>query len=198
YNEVWRRGFIKAIGAGPAQIQQARSWGSHASKIVATLRAGHVGDKLTPEDLERIVTWIDINAPYYPTYASAYPGNLSGRSPLDDEQLERLEELTGVPLRSQAAHNANHGPQVSFERPELSPCLSAVREKNPEAYLEALAIIEAGKRMLTTRPRADMEGFVACEVDLRREEKYARRLAIEKRNRAAVRAGERVPDEGEH
>ena len=198
YNELWRRGFIKAIGAGPAQIQQARSWGSHASKIVATLRAGHVGDKLTPEDLERIVTWIDINAPYYPTYASAYPGNLSGRSPLDDEQLERLEELTGVPLRSQAAHNANHGPQVSFERPELSPCLSAVREKNPEAYLEALAIIEAGKRMLTTRPRADMEGFVACEVDLRREEKYARRLAIEKRNRAAVRAGERVPDEGEH
>jgi hypothetical protein len=70
-----------------------------------------------------VVTWIDLNAPYYPSYASAYPDHLAGRSPLDDQQLARLEELTGVPLRRLAGHRSNRGPQISFDRPELSPCL---------------------------------------------------------------------------
>jgi hypothetical protein len=37
------------------------------------------------------VTWIDINAPYYPTYAGgAYRNNPYGRSPLSDAELNRL------------------------------------------------------------------------------------------------------------
>ena len=66
----------------------------------------------------RVVTWMDLNAPYYPSYASAYPEHLAGRSPLADAQLARLEELTGVPLRSLAGHRSNRGPQISFDRPE--------------------------------------------------------------------------------
>ena len=56
------------------------------------------GGALSPEEFDRIVTWIDLNAPYYPSYASAYPDNLAGRSPLDDAQLARLEQLTGCPV----------------------------------------------------------------------------------------------------
>ena len=37
--------------------------------------------KLDPESFDRIVTWIDSNAPYYPSYAGgAFRDNLYGRS----------------------------------------------------------------------------------------------------------------------
>ena len=47
---------------------------------------------------------------------------------------------------------------------------------------------------LAARPRADMPGFVPCETDLKREEKYAAREAAERRSREAIRRGERVYD----
>ena len=46
--------------------------------------------QLDRESIDRIVTWIDINAPYYPEYATAYRDNLYGRSPIDMAQLDRL------------------------------------------------------------------------------------------------------------
>lgn len=195
YNELWRRGFIKAIGAGPSDAQQAYTWGSHASKLVSALRREHCRVKLTPEEFDRVVTWIDINAPYYPTYASAYPENLSGRSPLNNGQLERLEQLTGVPLRQLASHTGNRGPQISFDRPKLSPCLAKISDRKNPDYMEALAIIRAGKEMLARRPEADGEGFQPCPLDQWREEKYLTRQAAEQRSRAAIRKGEKVYDQ---
>jgi hypothetical protein len=112
YNELWRKKMTGAIGAGPAQIQQARSWGSHVSKLVKTLREGHARRHLSKEDLARLIIWVDLNAPYYPDYASAYPDNLAGRAPLDNAQLARLQELTGVPFSELADNGRNRGPQV--------------------------------------------------------------------------------------
>ncbi|MBI3921328.1 MAG: hypothetical protein HY318_07925, partial [Armatimonadetes bacterium] len=69
YSELWRKGFVKVVGAGPAEIQPAYSWGSHASRLIQVLRAGHQGVRLDGESSDRLVTWLDLNAPYYPTYA---------------------------------------------------------------------------------------------------------------------------------
>ena len=195
YTELWRKGYTGAVGGGPAEIQAARSWGSHASKLVATLRKGHNDVKLTPEEFDRIVTWIDLNAVYYPTYASAYPENFTGRSPLDNRQLERLSALAGVPLGGLNGFSASRGPQVCFERPELSPCLAKFKDKEDPQYEEALSIIRAGKEMLARRPRADMEGFQPSETDQRREAKYLARHESEMRNREAIRTGRKVYDE---
>ncbi|UCD52742.1 MAG: hypothetical protein JSW27_08910, partial [Phycisphaerales bacterium] len=186
YNELWRKQYIEAIGAGPADTQPAYSWGSHPSKLVQVIRAGHEDVELTKDEFERIVTWIDINATYYPRYDSAYPENLAGRSPLNNDQIKRLTELTGVPLAKLARYNSNLGPQVSFDRPELSPCLVKIEDPNGPAYAEALAIIQAGKDMLAQRPRADMPGFLACEIDQQRQQKYARQERIEQANRKAI------------
>jgi len=41
YNELWRKKYINAIGAGPHEIQPAYSWGSHESKIIKVILAGH-------------------------------------------------------------------------------------------------------------------------------------------------------------
>ena len=182
YIELWRRQLIRVVGAGPPDTQQARSWGSHASKLIAALRSNpDCGRTLDREGFERIATWIDLNAPYYPTYACAHPDNLAGRSPLNDAQVARLEQLTGVPLSQLAAHQRKAGPQVSFDRPALSPCLERFGDPNDPQYQEALALIRAGQEELARRPEADMPGFVACETDQWRESKYLVRQQTEQR-----------------
>ncbi len=194
YNELWRKKYIKAIGAGPSDIQQPYSWGSHVSKLVDVVREGHYDVKLSSDEFERIVTWIDLNGPYYPRYDCAYPDNLTGRCPLDNEQLKRLTELTGVPFAKLAAHNINTGLQISFDRPHLSPCLAKFEDKNHPGYLEALEIIESGKKMLQQRPRADMPGFEACTIDQQRQLTYTMRQQAEARNRKAIQNGKKLYD----
>jgi hypothetical protein len=190
YNELWRKQYVQVVGAGPADHQPPQAWGSHASKLGRTL-LDRYRDQLTAEEFERIVTWIDLNAPYYPSYASAYPNHLAGRSPLDDRQLARLEELTGVPLRGLAGHHKNRGPQITFDRPELSLCLAGLSDPADPKRVEALALIRAGADQLAECPEADAPGFVPCEVDLWREAKYRARQEAELRNRAAIHAGYR-------
>jgi len=194
YNELWRKRYIRAIGAGPSDIQQPYSWGSHASRLVEVIRDGHNDVELSEEEFDRIATWIDLNAPYYPRYDCAYPANLTGRCPLDDKQLDRLTELTGVPFAKLAIHNKNAGPQISFDRPRLSPCLANFEDTTDPDYVEALRIIEAGMRMLEQRPRADMPGFEACAVDQQRQRDYAMRQREEMRHRRAIRDGRKRYD----
>ncbi len=195
YNELWRRGYVAAIGAGPAAIQQPKTWGSHASRLVDVIRSGHQSILLDAESLDRIITWIDINAPYYPVYATAYPDNPAGRSPLTFDQLSRLTELTGVPFADLTGHETNRGPQISFDRPELSPCLSHAAAKGEEAHEEALAIIRAGREMLRLHPRADMEGFRPCMIDQVRMNFHDTRALIERAIREAIARGEKIYDE---
>jgi hypothetical protein len=194
YNELWRKGYVKAVGAGPAATQQPYAWGSHASELVAVLRAGHEDVELTAEEFDRIVTWIDLNAPYYPYYESAWPSHLAGRSPLDGRQTQRLSELTGVPFGKLADHRQNRGPQVSFDRPELSPCLAPLR--GDRRHDEALAILRAGAEAIRSRPRADMPGFVPAPAHQLRLEKYRERLRVEERNRRALLEGRAAFDAG--
>ena len=180
------------------ETRPAKSWGARRSKLVQVLLEGHPDHddvRLGDGELERIITWIDLNAPYYPTYASAYPDNLAGRSPLDDEQLTRLEELTGVPLRRLADHRNNRGPQVSFDRPELSPCLASIEAGNEAGRLEAVGLIRAGARALAQNPRGDHPDFQACALDQWREAKYRERRAEELIRRAALREGRKVYDD---
>jgi hypothetical protein len=196
YTDLWGLGFLKCVGAGPARVQPAKSWGSHASQLVRLLRAGHPeheGLQLDRESLDRIITWVDLNAPYYPFYESAYPNHGGGRSPLDKTDLARLGKLTGAPFVMR--HGNGVRAQVSFDRPELSPCLQSLDVASAE-YREALALIRKGQAKLQATPRADMENFEPCATDALRLEKYRQRMAMESRNRNAIREGRRVYDGG--
>lgn len=194
YVELWRKGYTGAVGAGPADLLPAYAWGSHASKLVATLRAGHQDVALDAEAMDRIVTWVDLNAPYYPVYASAYPDNLAGRSPLDVRQVRRLADLTGAPFEKLAGHQSSQGPQVSFDRPESSPCLGSLEQDAPEAYAEALEIIRAGAQALAAVPRGDDPEFNPAPPDKARELRYALRQRAGQRARDALLRGDRVYD----
>jgi hypothetical protein len=200
YIELWRKHYIECVGAGPAEIQSAYSWGSHPSKLVQVLRKGHHDVKLTAEELDRIITWVDLNAPYYPTYNCAYPESVSGRCPLTRPQLARLCELVGPPFNWSGEGSpfnsfaSSPGIMVSFDRPELSPCLGKFPDQNDPNYAEALALIRAGKESMASQPEADRPGFVPCAEDRRREEKYAQRRQVEQQVRSAIRDGTRVYD----
>jgi hypothetical protein len=187
-------GFLRTIGAGPAEIQPANSWGARASPLVRLLRHGHNKVVLTPEEIGRVITWLDLNAPYYPNYACAYPRNLVGRSPLDDSELARLKELTGIDFVAQAGFQQLQGPLVSFDRPELSPCLVGAGEPGSQRHEAALALIRTGKQRLHEQPRGDIDGFELCRTDQDREAKYFERQELEQRNRAAIREGRKVYD----
>ena len=189
YMELRRKNLVKVVGAGPPDVQMPYSWGSHASRIIKVLREGHNDLKLDAESFDRIVTWIDINAPYYPSYASAYPNNLYGRCPLNNRQLAALTKLTGKKLTGQ-----HHEPLISFTRPELSPCLAHLKEKGGPPYAEALAIIRAGGQMLAERPRMDTPDAKLHGVDADREAKYQRLDRLQAEARDAIVAGRKYYD----
>jgi len=191
-------GYVKVPGAGPASFIPPYGWGSHRSKLAQVLLKGHNKVKLDKESFDRIVTWIDINAPYYPSYASAYPRNRYGRSPLNGRQMKRLSQLVGINLNDQKSEMRVQ--QVSFTRPEKSPCLARFKDKNDRNYKEALAIIQAGKAQLAKRPRMDMPGAKLVGIEVKREEKYQRLLRAEAEARQAIVEGRKrlERDPGSH
>ena len=182
--------FVKVIGAGPAAVQNPRTWGSSVSRLAEVVLNGH-GDperdaqlKLSQEDKDRIITWIDINAPYYPEYSTPFPNNAGGRSPLTQAQAQRLTQLTGL------SFERNHGSQsninkVWFTRPELSGCLETVAKDSAE-YKEILSIIQSGKAALEATPRPDMPNYQLQECETPVQAKYDRRLEEEKAREAAA------------
>ncbi len=195
YAELRNKGYVHVVGAGPFQVQTPKSWGSHASRLTKVLRDGHgkpeIDEKvhLDPESFDRLVTWIDINAPYYPDYAGgAYRDNPFGRAPVTGPEVQRLSELTGLKLNDRGQFT-----QLSFTRPEASPCLATLGGPSDARYQEALTIVRAGQARLSANPRPDMPGFRNdSPVELKQDEKYQAQLAQEARMRAAIASGERA------
>ncbi|MGL6195118.1 MAG: hypothetical protein ACRC2T_09895 [Thermoguttaceae bacterium] len=196
YTELWKKGFVKGIGAGPAELLPAYFWGSHKSPLIQELRDPKVPEhkdlKLSAEDMDRLITWCDMNGVYYPTYSSANPASHTGRTPLTREQLDRLSQLLGRNFPSEFSFNSP-GVSVSFDRPEKSPALRHLDKDSPE-YKEAVEILQAGKSRIEMTPEADMPGFVPCAKDKEREAKYAFRREVEMRFRNAIENGEKLYD----
>ncbi|MDO4550348.1 MAG: hypothetical protein Q4C96_03755 [Planctomycetia bacterium] len=189
------KNFVKVVGAGPAEVQMPRTWGSYVSPLAKIVLYGHgVPERdaklnLSPEEKDRIITWIDINAPYYSDYSTSMPKNRYGRSPLNSGQTIRLSQLTGIDLNKQG--NAN---QVWFDRVELSPCLKKLNKNTPE-YKEALEIITAGKTALQNAPRNDMPGFqLIVPSEQNAQQKYQERLKEEEYRIQKIIQGEKVYD----
>jgi len=75
---------------------------------------------------------------------------------------------------------------ISFDRPEMSPCLTRLKDQ-PKKYAKALAIIRLGQHRLKECPHADMPGFVPWKRDLRRQGHRDKYLTKEMGARKAIR-----------
>ena len=189
YVELWHKGYVGAIGAGPAGHLTPYSWGSHASKLIGHLRKGHQKVKLNAEEFDRLITWVDLNGPYYPTTCST--GGAGGRSAL---KLGRI--LSPAKLRIEEVFRAEFfkGPMFNLDRPELSPYLSKIDKSNPR-YGMLLEALREGAKRVKERPRGDvMEGLVPHAGDrysLAHRKKYRR---YELQVRQAIRQGRELRD----
>ena len=192
YADLWRKKLVTLAGGGPAAIQGAKSWGSHASKLTKALN-GHEKTLLTDEEKVRLYTWMDLNGTYYPTYDCAFPNNPTGRSPLTDLQLKRLAKLCGLDIKKMMRWNSHPGATISFDRPEISPCLQLLRKGSSE-YKEALSIIRQGNKTLKATPRADMPGFIPSVSDQKRTVRYDELRRTEEAFRKAVQEGRKLYD----
>ena len=194
YIDLYVKKKITVAGAGPAAILQAYSWGSHASLLTKVIDGNHHDIKLTEAEKRVVYTWLDLNAVYYPVYESAYPDNIAGRCPLSDTELKRLGQLTGIDFAALNDYRRKAGPQIAFERPELSPCLDKIRYDQSK-YAEAVALIAAGGERLKSKPNGSIvEGFVACEKDRERTARYEFRQAEERRFMKARADGKKEYD----
>ena len=192
YIDLHLKKIINCIGGGPADIQEAYSWGTHASMLTSFIEPGHYDVFLSKDELERVYTWIDINGPYYPEYESAYPNNHAGRSPLKDEEIKRIEELSGILFKDLAGFTRKLGPQISFERPHLSPLLKNV--KSEEDRQEIIRILDIGMKRLLETPRADMEGFIPCPEHQNKLRNYEQVRAKQVEILSMIASGKKVYD----
>jgi len=71
-----------------------RSLGSHASRLVTVLLEGHYEARLSREEMVRLVTWADANAPYYGSYFGRR--NLIYKDHPDFRPVPTLESASGV------------------------------------------------------------------------------------------------------
>ncbi len=88
YVDLRRKGYVRVVGAGPSQVQMPLSWGSPVSPLAKIVLEGHgIPEvdrqvKLDQEAVDRLLTWIDINAPYYPTTPRAPTATPRSDAPL--------------------------------------------------------------------------------------------------------------------
>ena len=172
YVDLWATGAIQCIGGGPAEIQPAYSWGSHASKLTRTLY-GHGKTNLTDEERDRVITWMDLNAVYYSRYECAYPDNPGGKFFLTDSgaplylafadnvvrrELAGVEGFTGkksphVLRHSLATHLLNRGADLNSIKEILGHSSLAATQVYTHNSFEQLK-----KTYLTAHPRAKNGG----------------------------------------
>jgi len=75
-----------------------RSLGSAASPLIALIREGHYDVKLSQEELVRMITWSDANAPYYGSYFGRR--NLTYRDHPDFRPIPTLQSASGIPPKT--------------------------------------------------------------------------------------------------
>ena len=180
---------VSLVCDGPPGVLPAYSWGSHKSTLMETLLQEHHDVRLTREEFERIVTWIDLNGVYYGEYSSVY----DARNPLSHDDFGRLLQLASFGSPEDLYNFENgHGNQISFTRPERSPILDRIENHESQEYREAFAIIEKGGVELARQPREDMTGpatKVSWQPDIDRSMRYERNVQEETESRAAVLNG---------
>lgn len=194
YVNLYVKKEISLIGGGPADIQQPYSWGSHPSKLTKIIDGNHHGVKLNKREKETLYTWMDLNGVYYPVYESAFDTTMAGRSPLYNHEINELGQLTGINFWNLNHFGRKLQAQISFNRPELSPCLDAIRG-DKEKYNRAVEIIRTGMKRLKQTPRGDIErDLIPSERQQTMLRKYADRLKEEQANNCSIAGSEKRYD----
>ncbi|MBI2300447.1 MAG: PD40 domain-containing protein [Armatimonadetes bacterium] len=182
--DVLTRGWVSWIdtrNGQEANILQVRpkTWGSPASRLTKLLLNGHPDAagkprvELSDVERRRLLTWIDLNVPYYGTYDMAYPDAEGGRRILPEGFEARLSEVYA--RRCAGCHQQAPGQGfVRLGEPDDNDFLAAPlaraaggREscgkpifatRDDPDYRALRGMLEPMAARLAARPRMDMPG----------------------------------------
>jgi hypothetical protein len=162
------------------------TWGSPASRLTKVLLSGHPDEtgkprvSLSDAEVRRVLTWIDLNVPYYSTYEMSDESLEGGRRIYPADLDAKLSE---VAARRCASCHANGVPRAGYlrlTRPEMNDFLAAPLAKDAGGrgacgdvyktpadpdYAALLETVMSAERRLTEKPRMDMPGAVAAECN---------------------------------
>ena len=158
-----------------------KTWGSPRSKLADVVLSGHPDEKGKPRfamdetSRRRILSWIDLNVPYYGSSETAYPEKVGCRQILPDGLESTLADVAS--RRCAACHARGRIPRrdwVRITEPELNPFLVAplarsaggsqkcgkpvFADQSDADYQKILATFAPVTAMLKARPRIDMPG----------------------------------------
>lgn len=111
------------------RLQPPMEWHADASELVMRLRKGHHGVKLDAEDWDRLLTWIDLNAPYHGRWS-----DLNGEAARKLERVRAERRVRYLNLRED--HEDDPLPpveKVAFIPPEPVPA-PAADDPAPEGW----------------------------------------------------------------
>ena len=165
--------FVFANDSSTLPLRPPGYYGSHASKLIEALRTTHADRvRLSPDEFERLVTWIDCNAPYYGTYTYSRKGTIGGRELLTPTIRAGLDDVFARRCASCHASDPERAHRVRFGDVEASPVLLAPLAKaeggtqacgapvfetrdDPDAQ-KLIATLRALAEEIRTNPREDM------------------------------------------
>jgi mono/diheme cytochrome c family protein len=190
----WRSGsryisWISTMNGTETNILQIapKTWGSPQSKLADLVLTGHPDEQgkpmvsLNADERQRILTWIDVNVPYYGTSTTTHQEWPGGRA-LKVPQLAATLKEVGT-RRCAECHKDGPTPgRVRFTNVENNPFLLAPLaksaggteqcgkavfvDKNDPDYQKLLKLFEPITQVLEENPRQDMPGSHRpdCEV----------------------------------
>jgi len=168
YENLTERGYVSFVYPSRSDnlpLRPPKYYGSHASRMVTQMRETHRDrlKEMPSEDFERIVTWIDCNAPYYGTYIYSRPGTVGGRELISPEVRAKLTAV--YDRRCASCHDKDTGrvERISFRNPEASPALLAPLSK------DAGGTEACGKAVFETRDDPDAQALIAALGQLQDE-----------------------------
>lgn len=165
-----------------------KAWGSPRSRLADVLLRGHCDSQgnasfaLSSSEVRRLLTWIDLNVPYYGTSETSHPETPGCRQIYPPELNKVLAEV--AQRRCAECHEGGKFPRPFWTRignPQLNnflvaplareaggsgACGKAVFQSTQDPdYQAILGTFRSVLSDLAQRPRTDMPGAVTAEVD---------------------------------
>jgi formylglycine-generating enzyme required for sulfatase activity len=110
---------------GELAVLMPMEYHANVSELVQMLQKGHHGVQLTDEEWDRIIAWIDLNVPFYGSWADTM--GRDGRGPSDrlENRRELLQQYAGVDWQLEPLPEPPAEP-VSFVLPSEPPATAPV------------------------------------------------------------------------
>ncbi|MHB8974265.1 MAG: HzsA-related protein [Pirellulaceae bacterium] len=162
----------------PDALSKPLQFGSHQSKLIAAFRDGPCAKRvqLNAEDWLRLVTWVDVNAPYNSNFINTRPAQQPYDLPADQQLLTTIGEIhTRRCTPCHTSQEVTRADWIDLQRPERSRFLTAPLattstggkctqppyvDENDVDYLAVRQLIEDAVRKAWTAPRRDLQSLL--------------------------------------